>query len=68
MEDWSLKQTRKRLGLSQAQLARLLEVATQTISHWETDHQSPPPFLYRAMRDIELELKLKLKLKGTTNS
>lgn len=48
---------RTRLRLSQAQLARLLPVGSvDAIQNWEQGRRQPPPYLVRALRDLEREL------------
>lgn len=43
---------RQRLNLSQAALARLLDVHPLTISHWETGAADPPGYLPLALAAI----------------
>ena len=50
---------RESYGLSQAKAAKLLPVATRTWERWEYGQRSPPPFLFRALRDIERELAVR---------
>jgi DNA-binding XRE family transcriptional regulator len=49
---------RARHGLTQTDLARLLEVDWSTISRWERQQNPAPRFLARAVRDLERELAL----------
>jgi DNA-binding transcriptional regulator YiaG len=49
---------REACGLTQAQLADLLSlpnrcVDVRTVRKWENAEREPPPYLYRALRDIE---------------
>lgn len=55
MESKELKKWREDHGYSQAGLAKALQVATMTISRWETGTRSIPPFLHLALRCLELE-------------
>jgi transcriptional regulator with XRE-family HTH domain len=48
-----LRQRRRALGLTQAQLARLLGVHSNTVAHWEQGVQRIPPFLGLALAWIE---------------
>lgn len=50
-----LKEWRKNNGLSQSGLAKKLNVATMTVSRWETGIRSIPPFLSLALQAIECE-------------
>ena len=52
-----LKEWRKKNGLSQSGLAKKLNVATMTVSRWETGLRSIPPFLSLALQAIECETK-----------
>ncbi len=36
-----IKKARKKVGLTQRALAEILDVSTETISHWETGKRSP---------------------------
>lgn len=42
-----LKATRKRLGITQKQLAARLEIPLPTIVSWENDQRTPYPFTAR---------------------
>ena len=48
-----LRQRRRAIGLTQAQLARLLGVHPNTVAHWEQGVQRIPPFLGLALAWIE---------------
>ena len=62
---------RKRIGYSQAQLAKVLSVDVMTISRWERGVRGIPPFLHLALECLEMkggelhkgENKMKSKLK-----
>jgi transcriptional regulator with XRE-family HTH domain len=54
-----LKMWRQQRGLTQSQLARLLEVETLTISRWErgaTKRQAPGRMLELALKGLDVEL------------
>lgn len=54
---WPRREQHKLRGhLTQATLARLLGVHTQTVAGWESGRQSPAAYLQRALRDAEREL------------
>lgn len=55
MDSKELKKWRYVHGYSQAKLAKALQVATMTVSRWETGLRSIPPFLHLALRCLELE-------------
>jgi ribosome-binding protein aMBF1 (putative translation factor) len=57
--DWSryIKTFRARHGLSQVRLAAKLAVEETTIQRWEAGERVPPPYLKRALRDLEQELR-----------
>ena len=38
-----LREARQRLGLSQAEAARLLDIGKRTLEHWETGDRVPIP-------------------------
>jgi transcriptional regulator with XRE-family HTH domain len=55
-----IRAARTRLGLSQADLADALSTETQqvhprTVRRWENGERDAPPFLERALRDLERE-------------
>lgn len=54
---YGLPKFRKRLGLSQTQLAERLPVKVDTLQNWEIGRTRPPSYLYRALRDLEGELR-----------
>jgi transcriptional regulator with XRE-family HTH domain len=56
-----LKTKREKLGLSQSEFAELLPVNLRTLQDWESDRRPslPPPYFYRALRDLEVEVKRK---------
>ena len=51
-----VKRLRKRLGLTQEQLAQRVGVTYSTINHWENGKRLPQPFLARRLRQLESEL------------
>lgn len=48
-----LKQTRESLHISQAELARQLGVAANTVNRWEAGTRAIPPYLPLALAGIE---------------
>jgi len=52
-----LKEWRNKNGLTQSGLAKKLNVATMTVSRWETGLRAIPPFLSLALQAIECETK-----------
>lgn len=57
-----LRGWRNARGLSVPQAARLLDtrLSHRTWEHWEAGgkaHRAPPPYLWRALRDLERELR-----------
>ena len=52
-----MRRRREDLGLTQEELARLLDVHAQTVSKWERQKGKLEKILVRAMRDVERELK-----------
>jgi transcriptional regulator with XRE-family HTH domain len=53
MTSKELKAWRKKNGYSQSQLARNLDVATQTVYRWENDKRKIPSFLRLALECLE---------------
>ncbi len=49
-----IRKMRKSWGMTQADLARELGVARETVSRWETGREVPLPSLARALRSIAL--------------
>jgi transcriptional regulator with XRE-family HTH domain len=49
-----VKETRKRLGLTQVQFAQVLGVAFQSVNRWERGKTKPLPIV---LKQIELKLK-----------
>jgi DNA-binding transcriptional regulator YiaG len=49
-----VKETRKRLGLTQLQFARVLGVSFQSVNRWERGKTKPLPL---AIKQIELQLR-----------
>ena len=49
---------RRRMGLTQPELARLLGVATGTIVQWERHGRPPAPYLWLALAALEDETSL----------
>jgi putative transcriptional regulator len=59
MEKDELKKFREDLELSQAELAKQLKVATNTVSRWEIGTRKIPEFLDLALQTIQREIKKK---------
>ena len=57
MNGEELKTRRKALNLTQAELGEYLGVAGNTVARWERDELAIPPYLSRALSDLERELK-----------
>lgn len=57
MNATELKELREKLELTQDQLAKLLDVATNTVSRWELGERSIPSLLPLAMETIERKVK-----------
>lgn len=53
-----IRATRKRLRLTQAQLAERLPSSLRTVQDWEAGVAHPPGYLERALRDLEREIIL----------
>lgn len=51
LRDW-----RARMGLTQEEAATRLGVTLRAWQHWEGAERTPPPYLMRALRDLEREL------------
>jgi DNA-binding transcriptional regulator YiaG len=54
-----LKKLREQIGLSQAELADALGVATMTVSRWEREVQAPPPYVELALAELKRRVKKK---------
>lgn len=52
-----LKARREHLSLSQSDLAEAFGVHVRTVAAWEQERQKIPPYLERALRDLEGETK-----------
>jgi DNA-binding transcriptional regulator YiaG len=52
-----IKQWRKKVNVSQTQLATLLKVDVATVSRWERGIQTAPAFLALALQTINRDLK-----------
>ena len=61
MESSELTTWRERLGLTREDLAQALKTTYTTVYRWETGDRAIPPFLERAIRDLERELEQKKK-------
>lgn len=46
-----------RLGLSEKELARRLDVTQPTINRWYSGRRIPPGYLWRALEHLEAELR-----------
>lgn len=55
MTPTDLTSRRLRLGLTEAQLAAVLGTHRTAVIRWERGQRPIPPYLWRAMRDIERE-------------
>ena len=55
MKPEELREWRRKRKLSQFQLAGLLGVTQEAISHWETEKRKIPPFLDLALKTLEKE-------------
>jgi DNA-binding transcriptional regulator YiaG len=49
-----IRELRKRLGLSQVELAALLGTSNVTVNRWENDRASPQPAAIQRLREVEL--------------
>lgn len=58
IKDWPahLKQFRMRHGLTQKKLADLLAVSARVVQGWEFGDRSPPPYLKRALTQLDSDL------------
>lgn len=54
------KAKRVAMGLNQSELAKALGANSTTVSRWETGSNAIPPYIYRALADIERELGLQI--------
>lgn len=52
MHQTRLREERKKCGMSQSRLARILHVDQSSVSHWETAFSQPRPAKAAAMADI----------------
>jgi DNA-binding XRE family transcriptional regulator len=55
MKRIDLKDWRRRCGVSQAHLAKLLGVSHITVARWEWGTRRLPPFLHLALKALEWE-------------
>ena len=53
MDGTELKRRRERLGMSQEELAKILDVAPQSVSRYERDAQPIPRVVELALKEIE---------------
>ena len=53
-----LKAFRRKHGLSQEDLARLLGIEQSAVSHWETGRRKIPPYLFELLVCLEKENKI----------
>lgn len=51
-----LRAFRIKHSMTQADMAKALQVSKRSIEEWEGGRTTPSPFLLRALNDIELEL------------
>lgn len=56
MDGSELRQFREKLKLTQEQLAKKLNVATNTIARWERGERKIPEFLELALKTVEREI------------
>jgi transcriptional regulator with XRE-family HTH domain len=56
MEQITVRDWRSARGVTQEQLAALLGVTRVTIWRWETQPRTCPPYLWRALRDLDRDL------------
>jgi transcriptional regulator with XRE-family HTH domain len=61
MEKQELKQRRERLGLTQAEFAKILGVANNTISRYETGQVNIPEYMNLVLEAMEARQIEKLK-------
>ena len=59
MKGKDLKKWRSEHGLTQAALAKCLNVAWATVARWEIDVRKIPPYLHLALATIERERAMK---------
>jgi transcriptional regulator with XRE-family HTH domain len=52
-----IRRERESLGLTQAELARLLGVAMNTVSRWEIGERIPHPLVLKAVQSVLAEVK-----------
>ena len=52
MKPSEIRKMRKSWGMTQAELARELGVARETVSRWENAREEPIPSLVRALRQV----------------
>jgi transcriptional regulator with XRE-family HTH domain len=64
MDADELREKRKALGMTQAQLAKALGVNIMTVSRWERGLRSIPPHLPLALEAIEAKQKKKVSKRG----
>lgn len=53
-----IRRWRDAVGLTQSAVAELLPTDLRTWQRWEAGDRRPPPFLARALRDVERELAI----------
>lgn len=51
-----LKAFRKEYNLTQKRLADRLQISSRTVENWEMGINPPPPYLEKALRQLECEL------------
>ena len=61
MTGQDLKNWRKKLGVAQTELARLLGTYQETISRWEREKRGIPSHLSLALEALEHRVKKKVK-------
>ncbi len=58
-----IRRERESLELTQGELAKLLGVALNTVSRWETGQRTPHPLVLKAIETVFAEVREKAKAK-----
>ena len=59
-----IRREREKLGITQDELAKLLGVATNTVSRWEIGQRNPHPLTLKAIRTVLAEVKAEMAKAG----